>query len=157
MKYVTMTNTNFSKMELTEGFIDKLLDYMDYGVQLNGLDKTSVKICSKSLFQWTRTSGCYCRFRHLLHATSLSVLLQKKTIRQLKENRYMAPRIDLTGDSSMPPTPGIWTKSDIRVSISWLLKAKITNIFWICILMIALPSKTQIKSCDKLYVTSIYQ
>ena len=51
MKYVTMTNTNFSKMELTEGFIDKLLDYMDYGVQLNGLDKTSVKICSKSLFQ----------------------------------------------------------------------------------------------------------
>ena len=44
MKYVTMTNTNFSKMELTEGFIDKLLDYMDNGVQLNGLDKTSVEI-----------------------------------------------------------------------------------------------------------------
>ena len=35
MKYVTMTNTNFSKMELTEGFIDKLLDYMDYGLDAN--------------------------------------------------------------------------------------------------------------------------
>ena len=105
MKYVTMTNTNFSKMELTEGFIDKLLDYMDNGVQLNGLDKTSVKIVEvfsmnphlRMLLSFPPPPPCNFSF----------CFAAEKTIKQLKENRYMAPRIDLTGDSSMPPTPGI--------------------------------------------------
>ena len=75
------------------------------------------------------------------------------------QNNVHSPNSVLTGASSFGPTAGIWTRRDIAVSRSWLLNARITKIFWMCILMTALPDiQSSFKlSFDRKYGYLVYQ